>query len=224
MKKIIATIALAATIATTGFSTAAAASPQPYTEEQIVRGLIFGQGKLAHDINTEVNLPKNLTAADRKNYERFADRIVDDVLQNSSYTTDEALEEVQSGDPYRVLEGFAGLRDAFTASLRSNYPDAVDTSRSDEAARVCGPTVCAAALVLAIAVGTVIAGVNFNVAGNVNIVVNQNGLWTNNGVWNSRVATTSLEDLPSADPTKLAEHYPHLAETEVAARVADLFD
>lgn len=223
MKRSIATVALGATIAAAGLSTAAASQPRMYTDEQIVRGLIFGQGELAHEIDTEVRLPDSLTAVDRKNYERFTDHIVDDVLHNTSYETAEALDKVQSGDPYEVLDGFSGLRDAFSSSLRSNYPEAIEAGARDDSARVCGPTVCAAALVLAIAVGTVIAGVNFNVAGNVNIVVNQNGLWTNNGVWNSRMTTTSTEGLPTADPSKVAEHYPHLRETEVAARLAALF-
>lgn len=223
MKALIASFALVASVVAGGLSTAHAQPRTIWSDEQIVRGIVFGQGSFAAEIGTDVALPDSLSGSDRQQYTALTDRIVADLLDDPSHGTAEALRGMRSGDPYRTLDGFALLRKGFSAALEERYPDASTAMPKANAPRVCGPTVCAAAVVLAIAVGTAIAAVNFNVAGNVNMVVNQNGLWTNNGVWNSRSASPSTNGLPAADPSAIAVEYPRLIETEVAARVAAVF-
>lgn len=223
MKALIASFALAATVVAGSVSVANAQVTTSWSDEQIVRGVVFGQGAFAAEIETDVALPASLSAADQRQYAALSDGIVADLLEKPSRGTAGALRDLRSGDPYRTLEGFASLRDGFSDALREHYPEAGTVAPDADAPRICGPTVCAAAVVLAIAVGTAIAAVNFNVAGNVNMVVNQNGLWTNNGVWNSRSAASSDNRLPKADPAAIAVEYPRLVETEVAARVAAVF-
>lgn len=223
MKAFMASFTLVATVVAGTVSVAHAQSATSWTDEQIVRGVVFGQGTFAEVIETDVALPDSLSESDRREYTALSDRIVEDLLEEPSRGTAGALRDLRSGDPYRTLDGFASLRDGFSDALEEHYPEAAEAAPSADAPRVCGPTVCAAAVVLAIAVGTAIAAVNFNVAGNVNMIVNQNGLWTNNGVWNSRSGASPTSGLPTADPAAIAVEYPRLVETEVAARVAAVF-
>jgi len=223
MKALIASFAIVATVVAGTVSAAHAQNATSWSDEQIVRGVVFGQGPFAAEIETDVALPESLSASALQEYAVLSDRIVADLLDEPSRGTASALRALRSGDPYRTLDGFSSLRHGFADALVEHYPEAAAVTPEANAPRVCGPTVCAAAIVLAIAVGTAIAAVNFNVAGNVNMVVNQNGLWTNNGVWNSRSAESSKSGLPTADPAAVPVEYPRLVETEVAARVAAVF-
>lgn len=223
MKAIAASIALFATVIAGSVGIAQASTTKSWSDEEIVRGVVFGQGSFAREIETDVALPASLDEAELQHYATLSDRVVADMLAVPDRRTESALRDLKSGDPYRTLEGFSTLRDGFSASLKALYPEAV-VAATPNTPKVCGPTVCAAAVVLAIAVGTAIAAVNFNVAGNVNMVVNQNGLWTNNGVWNSRSSGSAGGGLPTSDAAAIAVEYPRLVETEVAARVAAVFE
>lgn len=223
MKLITTAVTLTAVIALGSVTAAHADQRDVFSDEQIVRGLVFGQGEFADRINTRVELPEDLDESGLKKYDEVMDNIVTDLVDNSAYGTDSSIEAVKSGDPYKTLSAFGDLREAFEKSLRSQYPEVISERSDAMQPRVCGPTVCAAALVAVIAVGTVLAAVNFNVAGNVNMVVNQNGLWSNNGVFGSRSTPRVDGNLPSPDPTRIVEQYPHLNESEVAARVATVF-
>jgi len=224
MRLIAIAIALTATIAVGSVTAAHADHRESFSDEQIVRGLVFGQGEFADRINTRVELPKELSEPELEKYDEVTDNIVLDLVHNTTYGTNRSIKAMRSGDPYQVLSAFDQLRDSFEESLRSQYPEAIAERSEATQPRVCGPTVCAAAIVAVIAVGTVLAAVNFNVAGNVNMVVNQNGLWSNNGVFSSRSSSSNDGDLPTADPARIAEQYPHLVESEVAARVATVFE
>ncbi len=223
MKAIAASIALFATVIAGSVGIAQASTTKSWSDEEIVRGVVFGQGSFAREIETDVALPASLDEAELQHYATLSDRVVADMLAVPDRRTESALRDLKSGDPYRTLEGFSTLRDGFSASLKALYPEAV-VAATPNTPKVCGPTVCAAAVVLAIAVGTAIAAVNFNVAGTVNMVVNQNGLWTNNGVWNSRSSGSASGGLPTSDAAAIAVEYPRLVETEVAARVAAVFE
>jgi SdpC family antimicrobial peptide len=223
MKLITAAVTLTAVVAMGSVTAANADQRDAFSDEQIVRGLVFGQGEFADRINTRVELPEDLDGPGLKKYDEVMDNIVTDLVGNTSYGTDRSIEAVKSGDPYETLSAFDDLREAFEKSLRSQYPEVISERSDAMQPRVCGPTVCAAALVAVIAVGTVLAAVNFNVAGNVNMVVNQNGLWSNNGVFGSRSTPRVDGNLPSPDPARIVEQYPHLNESEVAARVATVF-
>lgn len=223
MKAIAASIALFATVIAGGVGIAQASTTKSWSDDEIVRGVVFGQGSFAREIETDVALPASLDEAELQHYATLSDRVVADMLAVPDRRTESALRDLKSGDPYRTLDGFSTLRDGSSASLKALYPEAVTAAPTPNTPKVCGPTVCAAAVVLAVAVGTAIAAVNFNVAGNVNMVVNQNGLWTNNGVWNSRSSRSSSGGLPTSDAAAIAVEYPRLVETEVAARVAAVF-
>lgn len=220
MKKIIAVVATTAALIAGVSAAHGVQQDTGFTDEEIVRGLVFGEGDFAQAIDTDVALPAKLDKDVLREYEEIKDTITADLLSSSDYDTAAAISSVRSGDPYEVLDGFDQLSQDFTVSLKSNYPEALPSRTISP--QVCGPTVCAAALVAAVAAVTAIAAVNFNVAGNVNMIYNQNGLWTTNGVWISGASTRG--NLPNADPTQRVEEYPELVQAEVAARVAAALD
>lgn len=215
---------LATGVAIPAYAIAGGTDGGRYTDREVLSGVIFGDGPVAEVIGTVVAMPDSVTPAMADEYMEVKTTLLDDLLTTPSLETAEAVSELRSGNPYKVEAGMATVSTAFSESLLINYPEM--TSKSDIVSpQVCGPTVCAAAVIVAVAAVTAIALVNFNVAGSVNMIYNQNGLWTTNGVWISGSSTTQSTEpqssLPSNDPTELVDAYPSLAQTEVVKQITN---
>lgn len=193
MKKLLTSIAVGTAVAltvTVGTATVAtAAAPQStsssqsvnpaYTVEEMLYGIVFNRGDVAEDLGIIVELPADMTQADREEYDAVVTTLFDSMLAQDAETLEVARDQMASGDPYQVESALTTYRDSFNTALDAEYPGVRD--QGGIVTPMCGLiAVCGAVSVAAIALGAAIAVVTFNVAGGINIIYLENGLWDEN--------------------------------------------
>lgn len=180
----IASLALAAVPAVSA-AHAEATSPQ-YTDTEIAKGVLYGEGAFAEDAGIEP-LSK-ASVASRTDIAEVQDKLLSTVRTKHSSELAAATDQIRSGDPYKVDDGVKQLTSAFAKAIKSDYP-AVSTASTVEPQ--CGVIcVCVAGVEIAVVGGIAVAVVaETAVAGHF-------VLWTKAKVWNAKsVSPDSTEDL-----------------------------
>lgn len=180
----IASLALAAMPAV-GAAHAETASSR-FTDAEIAEGVLYGKGAFAEAAS--IQPITRASSASQAEIGAVQDKLLRTVQSDHAAELASAVDEIRTGDPYRVDDGVRQLTSAFGEAIESDYP-AVSTASTVEPQ--CGVIcVCVAGVEIAVVGGIAVAVVaETAVAGHF-------VLWTKAKVWNAEsVSSDSTEDL-----------------------------
>ncbi|WP_126412142.1 hypothetical protein [Actinomyces slackii] len=123
----------------------AQAREEGYSDQQVVKGLMYGVGPVAEEIGFEIQLPESIS---EQEYVNAVDHTVNDLIATRSNEIHSAVTLIKSDDPLEVEKGLDALAQVGISYAEEKMPEVVDQEPQPAA---CGAAVvCVAYLAAAV--------------------------------------------------------------------------